>query len=1598
MSNNLGVKITGDGSDLQKALQGASRDVEDFGKKTAASFNQLDTLANGFKSSFVNEGVAGFEQLGMSAKAYLAATRGIPAQFTDIFTSLQAGQAPLTVFLQQGGQLKDMFGGVGMASKALGGYLVGLVNPATVAAAAVAGVALAYYRATTEVDAYRKALVMSGTASGMTIDKMQAMALSVSQSTKTTVGASADALSQMAGSGDIASANLAKLTESAIRFEKLGGVAIKDTVKAYSELANDPVSASAKLNNQYNYLTTSVYEQIKALAEQGDKAGAVSLAQNELAIAQARMANELEVGLGRVEQAWNLAGKSAKKAWDEFVGLFRPDPIQNIIAELEAKMKFGSGIYGVGVQDKANIQEQLNYWRHIQASNDDYAATQKRNAQQTAAQITLDTAYASGLDKISRARREISALSGAFAVAEQTPENIAKYAKSVQDIVDKSQDLSTKSVKITEAAKGLALYNDLADTSAGFEKTWAESVNQLRAALDAKLISQEGFNTAINALLAKQPAIKAAADEEKKIADSVTKSHFDAVIAQQKHTASIEEQLKKQIEHNATIGLSKEAIADLEVANLNLQATELERQASLKDSIMWDASITDGYLAQAKALRELALAKATGAQKQVAVTAAKDMADAQRKAAEESGKYWEDALMRAFESGKGFFQALWDTIKNTLKTQVLKVGIQAFMGTAGAGASGLAMAGGSGGGNLLGTASTLGNMYDSLTGGFDKLSATVSGGLQHAADWMSTSSSDMLAKLGDTLSTNTSAISSVAGYAAGAAAGLAIGNAISGQFGSSNTVTAGTIIGSIVGGPIGGAIGGAIGGLINRAFGMGNTELQSQGTRGTFAASGAFSGQNYANYHQEGGWFRSDKNWTDTSAIDPKTVNSWQNAFIGVKNSVSGMATSLGLATDKIASYTKTIDVAAGTTAEQVTALFTSMADDMARAAAPGIAALAKEGESASATLSRLGTSLATVNQYLSLLDHTLLATSLSGGDAASKLADVFGGLDNFAASTKAYYDTYYTQAERLDQTTLDVAKALALVGVAMPSTKEAFRAVVTSLDLTTDAGRSTYAVMMALAPEFATVADAASASLKQVFDTFKKSVDDLVGSLQSAREGVASAKAGMIGTEPRNLAQIATAVSAALPTDTSSAKSALDAANAAAARPNEVLAFWQDRLTSVSAANTAKVDAAQASMAAQVADYKSLAAYFQNTAVAFNGYQIKANAGTAPNNDAFSYNADTNRLNGFAGISDATQTGRSYRDFLADSQRFMSAMTTNGTLDKLKGANTVLIASEKALADARAKSAVDLAAYQKEVTDAQVAQTAALAAVKAAEDAYGAALTKYVADMGKSTQALTKLKDETVAYYEAQKALTEGMATSAASLRSAATAARFGTLSTSQSLAQQRADFAKNYSLGLATTGGVKAAYADKLTAALPTLASALADTASTRSEWVTAVATLAAQSNALADQLDAEVSAATYQAESLALLSTIDTALANMQSDAATISQAVNAGADLTALGLRAVVKQLGGVPSFDVGTNYVPSDMLARVHQGEAIVPRRYNTGAGAGGMGGNTQRLEQLVQDLTTEVANLRIEARATASNTNLIAKLADRIYMEDSGGF
>ncbi|NTV10485.1 MAG: hypothetical protein HGA47_06885, partial [Zoogloea sp.] len=234
-------------------LDGLKRQSDAIGK-TRADLLELQAAQLGVADQAapfiarLREAETGMNGVGVSAGQMKAALQFLPAQITDIVTGLASGQAPMTVMIQQGGQLKDMFGGVGNAAKAVGGYVLGLINPYTLAAAAAAGLTAAYYEGSKEADAYSKALIMSGNAAGATVSQMTAQAQAVRDAAGVTQGAAASAIAQIAASGEVASGNFGRVAEAALRMQEATGQAVSETVKQFEELGKSPVQASERLN------------------------------------------------------------------------------------------------------------------------------------------------------------------------------------------------------------------------------------------------------------------------------------------------------------------------------------------------------------------------------------------------------------------------------------------------------------------------------------------------------------------------------------------------------------------------------------------------------------------------------------------------------------------------------------------------------------------------------------------------------------------------------------------------------------------------------------------------------------------------------------------------------------------------------------------------------------------------------------------------------------------------------------------------------------------------------------------------------------------------------------------------------------------------------------------------------------------------------------------------------------------------------------------------------------------------------------------------------------------------------------------------------
>lgn len=491
-------KLTQAGAKAEKSASGLATQAD----KAEDALKDMALQAQAAEKA--TAGLAGqTDKAGISARQTAAALRGVPAQFTDIVTSLQGGQAPLTVLLQQGGQLKDMFGGIGPAARALGGYVAGLVNPFTAAAAAAAVLGAAYYKGADEAEEFQKALILTGNASGATVDSLSQMARQVAVTVGNT-GAASQVLIQLAGSGKIASSSFEGITEAALEMQHATGRAVEETIAEFIKIAKDPVAAAKELNEQYNFLTAGVYQQIVALKEQGDTIGAAKLLTDSYVDTIKNRSHEVTENLSSWERGWKQVKAAATGLADTVSNIGRDSSLQQQIDQLNEQIKSMESIpeqfRNQGGYDPAALagwkaqrdlmQQSLDTQRAIGAAQGLYDRQQRES---NAAQDALHSSYLSGLDKEQKKKRELAELDRQRAAALKGEGVDAGKINREYEIAVKGLEEKYKPTKSAAGTVDFTGLNDQKNALAELVNTYQNSYKELDAAQRAGVISQETY-------------------------------------------------------------------------------------------------------------------------------------------------------------------------------------------------------------------------------------------------------------------------------------------------------------------------------------------------------------------------------------------------------------------------------------------------------------------------------------------------------------------------------------------------------------------------------------------------------------------------------------------------------------------------------------------------------------------------------------------------------------------------------------------------------------------------------------------------------------------------------------------------------------------------------------------------------------------------------------------------------------------------------------------------------------------------------------------------------------------------------------------------
>ncbi|MBL7231393.1 MAG: phage tail tape measure protein [Pseudomonas sp.] len=396
--------------------------------------------------------------------------------------------------------------GAGAGAGAAG--LLAILAPLALATAAVGGLAVAYYKGSEEQDRYNKSLILTGNYAGVSAGQLGDMARQVSATVGTT-GQAAAVLAMLADNGKITGDSFTGITQAAVSMQEATGKAVSETVAEFVKLADDPVKASAALNDQYHYLTASVYSQIAALEEQGDHAGAVKLATEQYADAINERTPKILENLSFWERAYNAVAQAA----DGLKNAGRRD-INADIENARAGLAEAQGMDGLFQNQKSKDaliefrQNRLNMLEDEKAAQEDIAKWEGEQAKAQGAAVTamtkVDALTKSSLTNEQKRTKELEDYKQQLADIRKVSPNDPRLQ---QDAVDKNIaniNAKFKDPKAPGSQVDLTSFNSAKNDLAAITNTYKNYQKELDAAQKAGLLSEADYLLRRQALIGNQ--------------------------------------------------------------------------------------------------------------------------------------------------------------------------------------------------------------------------------------------------------------------------------------------------------------------------------------------------------------------------------------------------------------------------------------------------------------------------------------------------------------------------------------------------------------------------------------------------------------------------------------------------------------------------------------------------------------------------------------------------------------------------------------------------------------------------------------------------------------------------------------------------------------------------------------------------------------------------------------------------------------------------------------------------------------------------------------------------------------------------------------
>ncbi|EKP9108805.1 phage tail tape measure protein, partial [Escherichia coli] len=323
------------------------------------------------------------QKAGISVGQYKAAMRTLPAQFTDIATQLAGGQNPWLILLQQGGQVKDSFGGMIPMFRGLAGAITLPMVGVTSLAVATGALAYAWYQGNSTLSDFNKTLVLSGNQSGLTADRMLVLSRA-GQAAGLTFNQTSESLSALVKAGVSGEAQIASISQSVARFSSASGVEVDKVAEAFGKLTTDPTSGLTAMARQFHNVTAEQIAYVAQLQRSGDEAGALQAANEAATKGFDDQTRRLKENMGTLETWADRTARAFKSMWDAVLDIGRPDTAQEMLIKAEAAFKKADDIWSLRKDDYfVNDEARARYWDDREKARLALEAARKKAEQQS---------------------------------------------------------------------------------------------------------------------------------------------------------------------------------------------------------------------------------------------------------------------------------------------------------------------------------------------------------------------------------------------------------------------------------------------------------------------------------------------------------------------------------------------------------------------------------------------------------------------------------------------------------------------------------------------------------------------------------------------------------------------------------------------------------------------------------------------------------------------------------------------------------------------------------------------------------------------------------------------------------------------------------------------------------------------------------------------------------------------------------------------------------------------------------------------------------------------------------------------------------------